>query len=70
MQDVVRPALEVSVTVPSCTTSVSPTQDPQIVNLGVNAETDFHQYDIEWTPSGVKTYIDGTLLRTWTVAQP
>jgi endo-1,3-1,4-beta-glycanase ExoK len=51
---------------PSCTTSVSPTQDPQIVNLGVNAETDFHQYDIEWTPAGVKTYIDGTLLRTWT----
>ena len=48
--------------VPSCTTSVSPTQDPQIVNLGVNAETDFHQYDIEWTPAGVKTYIDGTLL--------
>jgi len=51
---------------PSCTTSVSPTQDPQIVNLGVNAEADFHQYDIEWTPAGVKTYVDGTLLRTWT----
>jgi endo-1,3-1,4-beta-glycanase ExoK len=51
---------------PSCTTSVSPTQDPEIVNLGVDAETDFHQYDIEWTPNGVKTYIDGTLLRTWT----
>ena len=52
--------------VPSCTASVSPTQDPAIVNLGVNAETDFHQYDIEWTPAGVETYIDGTLLRTWT----
>jgi endo-1,3-1,4-beta-glycanase ExoK len=51
---------------PNCTTSVSPTADPQVVNLGVNAETDFHQYDIEWTPSGVKTYVDGTLLRTWT----
>jgi len=50
----------------SCTTSVSPSQDPQIVDLGVNAETDFHQYDIEWTPAGVNTYIDGTLLRTWT----
>jgi endo-1,3-1,4-beta-glycanase ExoK len=49
-----------------CTTSVAPTQDPEIVDLGVNAESDFHQYDIEWTPSGVKTYIDGTLLRTWT----
>ncbi|HSS39690.1 MAG TPA: glycoside hydrolase family 16 protein [Polyangia bacterium] len=51
---------------PSCTTSVSPTADPQIVNLGVNAETEFHQYDIEWTPAGVKTYVDGKLLRTWT----
>jgi endo-1,3-1,4-beta-glycanase ExoK len=50
----------------SCTTSVSPTQEPQIVNLGANAETDFHQYDIEWTPTGVKYFIDGTLLRTWT----
>jgi endo-1,3-1,4-beta-glycanase ExoK len=51
---------------PSCTTSVSPTQDPQVVDLGVNAETDFHQYDIEWTPAGVRTFIDGTPLRTWT----
>ena len=50
----------------NCTTSVSPTQDPQVVNLGANAETDFHQYDIEWTPAGVKYFIDGTLLRTWT----
>lgn len=52
--------------VPSCTTSVSPTQDPKVVDLGVNAETDFHQYDIEWTPAGVSTSIDGKLLRTWT----
>jgi len=51
---------------PSCTTSVSATQDPQVVNLGVNAETDFHQYDITWTPTEVKTYVDGNLLRTWT----
>jgi endo-1,3-1,4-beta-glycanase ExoK len=51
---------------PSCTTSVSPSQDPQVVDLGVNAETDFHQYDIEWTPAGVSTYVDGRLLRTWT----
>jgi len=52
--------------VPSCTTSVSPTQDPLIVPLGVDAEADFHQYDIEWTPAGVRTLVDGTLLRTWT----
>jgi endo-1,3-1,4-beta-glycanase ExoK len=52
--------------VPQCTTSVSPTADPLIVNLGVNAETEFHQYDIEWTPAGVTTFVDGTSLRTWT----
>lgn len=51
---------------PGCTASVSPTQDPQVVNLGFDAETTFHQYDIEWTPSGVKFFVDGTLLRTWT----
>jgi len=51
---------------PSCTASVSPTQDPQVVDLGFNAETDFHLYDIEWTPAGVKYFADGVLLRTWT----
>jgi hypothetical protein len=50
----------------SCTTSVTPTQDPQVVNLGVDAETAFHQYDLEWTPSSVKFFVDGKLLRTWT----
>jgi endo-1,3-1,4-beta-glycanase ExoK len=50
----------------SCTTSVTPTQEPQVVNLGSDAESAFHQYDIEWTPAGVKFFIDGTLLRTWT----
>jgi len=51
---------------PNCTSSVTPSQDPQVVDLGVNAETDFHQYDIEWTPAGVRTYVDGRLLRAWT----
>ena len=50
----------------SCTTSVTPTQDPEVVDLGVDAESAFHQYDIEWTPAGVKFFINGTLLRTWT----
>jgi beta-glucanase (GH16 family) len=45
---------------------VSPTQDPLVVPLGFNAETGFHQYDIEWTPSGVSFFGDGALLRTWT----
>jgi endo-1,3-1,4-beta-glycanase ExoK len=52
--------------VSNCTASVSPSQDPQLVNLGIDAEADFHQYDIEWTPDGVRTFMDGTLLRTWT----
>ena len=25
-----------------------------------------HLHDIEWTPAGVKFFVDGTLLRTWT----
>jgi beta-glucanase (GH16 family) len=49
-----------------CATSVTPTQDPLVVNLGFNAETDFHLYDVEWTPAGVKYFADGALLRTWT----
>ena len=52
--------------VPSCTTSVTPTQDPLITPLGFNAEADFHQYDVEWTPAGVRYLADGVLLRTWT----
>jgi endo-1,3-1,4-beta-glycanase ExoK len=51
---------------PACTTSVSPTQDPQVTPLGFDAEADFHVYDIEWTPAGVKYIADGVLLRTWT----
>jgi beta-glucanase (GH16 family) len=50
----------------NCTASVTPTQDPLVVNLGFNAETGFHQYDIEWTPTSVKFYADCVLLRTWT----
>jgi endo-1,3-1,4-beta-glycanase ExoK len=52
--------------VAGCATSVTPTPDPLVVPLGVDAEADFHQYDIEWTPAAVKFFIDGTLLRTWT----
>lgn len=50
----------------SCTTSVNPTQDPLVAELGFDAESDFHVYDIEWTPTDVKYYADGVLLRTWT----
>jgi endo-1,3-1,4-beta-glycanase ExoK len=51
--------------VPGCTTSVAGTQDPLVADLGFDAETDFHVYDIEWTPQNVKYYADGNLLRTW-----
>jgi len=51
---------------PTCVASVTPTQDPAIVELGFDAESDFHLYDIEWTPAGVKYFADGALLRTWT----
>jgi endo-1,3-1,4-beta-glycanase ExoK len=50
----------------NCTASVTPTQDPLITDLGFNAETDFHQYDVEWTPAGVSYFADGVLLRTGT----
>jgi beta-glucanase (GH16 family) len=50
----------------NCTTSVTPTQEPLVASLGFNAETAFHQYDIEWTPASVKYYADGVLLRSWT----
>jgi endo-1,3-1,4-beta-glycanase ExoK len=36
------------------------------VDLGFDAEADFHQYDIEWTPASVRFAIDGKLMRTWT----
>jgi beta-glucanase (GH16 family) len=52
--------------VQGCASSVTPTQEPKVVELGLDAEAAFHQYDIEWTPSGVSFFVDGTLLRTWT----
>jgi endo-1,3-1,4-beta-glycanase ExoK len=48
------------------TTSVTPTQDPQMASLGFDAEAGFHQYDVEWTPASVRFVIDGTVTRTWT----
>jgi beta-glucanase (GH16 family) len=34
--------------------------------LGLDAEADFHQYDVEWTPAAVRFLVDGKLLRSWT----
>jgi len=50
----------------TCSVSVTPTQDPLLVNLGFNTENDYHVYDIEWTPAGIRYIADGVLLRTWT----
>ncbi len=46
--------------------SVTPTPDAQVVTLGFDAEADFHEYAMEWTPAGVRFTADGSLLRTWT----
>lgn len=50
----------------NCSASVTPTQDPLVTALGFDAESDFHVYDVEWTPAGVKYFADGNLLRSWT----
>jgi endo-1,3-1,4-beta-glycanase ExoK len=48
------------------TTSVTPTQFPELVDLGFDASADFHEYTIEWTPESARFLVDGVLLRTWT----
>lgn len=53
-------------TTPPVTTSVTPTQDPEIVSPGFDVEADFHVYGIEWSPEDVRFTVDGVLLRTWT----
>ncbi|MBN1606229.1 MAG: glycoside hydrolase family 16 protein [Polyangiaceae bacterium] len=47
------------------TTSVTPKRFEQIVELGFNAEDDFHVYAAEWTPADVKFLVDGQIIRTW-----
>jgi endo-1,3-1,4-beta-glycanase ExoK len=51
---------------PPVTQSVSPTEDPLVVSPGFDAESAFHQYDIEWTTVSVKVLMDGVVMRTWT----
>jgi endo-1,3-1,4-beta-glycanase ExoK len=50
---------------PPVTQSVTPTQDPLLVNFGLDTETDFHLYAMEWTPTDVRFMVDGNLVRTW-----
>lgn len=53
-------------TTPPVTTSVTPTQFPQKVDLGFDPSADFHVYTVEWTPSGARFLVDDVLRHTWT----
>ncbi|MBC8133565.1 MAG: glycoside hydrolase family 16 protein [Deltaproteobacteria bacterium] len=46
-------------------TSVSPTQYPAVVPVGIDPSADFHIYGIEWTPNDARFTIDGELKHTW-----
>ena len=50
---------------PPVTTSVKPTDDPQIKALGFDPSVDFHEYTIEWTPHSARFLVDDVLLREW-----
>ena len=53
-------------TAPPVTQSVAPTADPYNEELGFDASSDFHVYEIEWTPAGAEFSIDDELRHTWT----
>jgi beta-glucanase (GH16 family) len=50
---------------PPVTTSVTPTQYPQVTSLGFDASADFHVYSIEWTPQAATFLVDGVVKHTW-----
>ena len=47
------------------TTSVTPTQDPRVMELGFDATADFHIYTMEWTPTAVRFLVDGEVKHDW-----
>jgi endo-1,3-1,4-beta-glycanase ExoK len=47
-------------------TSVTPTQFPELMNLGFDASADFHEYEMEWTPEYVQFSVDGINKHRWT----
>jgi len=51
---------------PPVSTSVTPTQDPELVDLGFDPSADFHVYTIEWTPAGAHFLVDEVDRHTWT----
>lgn len=53
-------------TTPPVSTSVTPTDDPEKVDLVFDPSADFHEYTIEWTPDGAFFLVDGEVKHTWT----
>src|SRR5690606_6747004 len=51
---------------PPVVNSVTPTQDPLLVDQGFDVSEDFHIYTIEWTPAGAWFFVDDVLQRHWT----
>jgi endo-1,3-1,4-beta-glycanase ExoK len=45
--------------------SVTPTQYPQVVTLGIDPSADFHVYGIEWTPAEARFTVDGEVKHRW-----
>ena len=50
---------------PPVTTSVTPTQYPQVTSLGFDASADFHVYSVEWTPQAATFLVDGVVKHSW-----
>jgi endo-1,3-1,4-beta-glycanase ExoK len=50
---------------PPATTSVTPTQEPKLVDLGFDPSADFHVYTIEWTPEEARFLVDEVVRHTW-----
>lgn len=47
------------------TASVTPTQHPQLVDLGFDGSADYHEYTIEWTPEQARFLVDDVVLHSW-----
>ncbi len=51
---------------PAPSTPVAPTADPLIQALGFDSSSEFHEYQIEWTPEGAVFSVDDIPAYTWT----
>jgi beta-glucanase (GH16 family) len=51
---------------PPVTAPVKPTAWPTTAAVDFDARSDFHDYEIEWTPQGARFSIDGAVVRSWT----